>query len=156
MLWGHTVRSPHAHARILGIDTARALTMAGVHAVLTHADVPGEKRYGLEVRDQPVLAIDRVRYFGEPVAIIAWRTIESAIIVAPLTAAVIGMLESERSSILGDSTMLKLTLIATALTVLGALLVPPQSMATPRPSGIYRIPGTTPVLPGGHLMRIWK
>ncbi len=48
--------------------------------------------------------------------------------------------------------MLKLTLIATALTMLGALLVSPQVMATPRPSGIYRIPGTTPVLPGGHLI----
>ena len=45
--------------------------MPGVHAVLTHDDVPGEKRYGLEFRDQPVLAIDRVRYFGEPVALVA-------------------------------------------------------------------------------------
>ncbi len=45
--------------------------MPGVHAVLTHADVPGDKRYGLEFRDQPVLAIDRVRYFGEPVALVA-------------------------------------------------------------------------------------
>jgi CO/xanthine dehydrogenase Mo-binding subunit len=71
MLWGHTVRSPHVHARIAGIDVSRAVTMPGVHAVLTHADVPGEKRYGLEFRDQPVLAIDRVRYFGEPVALVA-------------------------------------------------------------------------------------
>ena len=36
--------------------------MPGVHAVLTHEDVPGAKRYGLEFPDQPVLAIDRVRY----------------------------------------------------------------------------------------------
>jgi CO/xanthine dehydrogenase Mo-binding subunit len=64
MLWGHTLRSPHPHARILSIDLAAALTMPGVHAVLTHADVPGRKTYGLEFRDQPVLAIDRVRYFG--------------------------------------------------------------------------------------------
>ena len=71
MLWGHTVRSPHAHARIRAIDLSDALTMPGVHAVLTHEDVPGEKRYGLEFRDQPVLAIDRVRYFGEPVALVA-------------------------------------------------------------------------------------
>ena len=48
--------------------------------------------------------------------------------------------------------MLKLTLVAMALTILGALLVPPQSTAAPRPSGIYRIPGTTPVLPGGHVI----
>ena len=71
MLWGHTLRSPHAHARIASIDIAEALTVPGVHGVLTHADVPGDKRYGLEFRDQPVLAIDRVRYFGEPVALVA-------------------------------------------------------------------------------------
>src|SRR5215218_7016658 len=48
MLWGHTLRSPHPHARIAAIDVSRAPTMPGVHAVLTHTDVPGEKRYGLE------------------------------------------------------------------------------------------------------------
>jgi CO/xanthine dehydrogenase Mo-binding subunit len=71
MLWGHTVRSPHAHALIREIDISAAVKLPGVHAVLTHADVPGEKLYGLEFRDQPVLAIDRVRYFGEPVALVA-------------------------------------------------------------------------------------
>ena len=35
MLWGHTVRSPHAHARIVEIDISEALATAGVHAVLT-------------------------------------------------------------------------------------------------------------------------
>src|SRR5207247_8278086 len=69
MLWGHTLRSPHSHARITGIDVSGALAAPGVHAVLTHADVPGQKLYGLEFQDQPVLAIDRVRYFGEPVAL---------------------------------------------------------------------------------------
>ena len=78
MLWGHTVRSPHAHARVLEIDVAEAVTMPGVHAVLTHADVPGEKTYGLEFRDQPVLAIDRVRYFGEAVALVAAEHPEQA------------------------------------------------------------------------------
>jgi CO/xanthine dehydrogenase Mo-binding subunit len=71
MLWGHTVRSPHAHARVLGIDVSEALAVPGVHAVLTHDDVPGRKTYGLEFADQPVLAVDRVRYFGEPVAVVA-------------------------------------------------------------------------------------
>ena len=71
MLWGHTLRSPHAHARILSIDISEAVTMAGVHAVLTHEDVPGAKTYGLEFPDQPVLAIERVRYFGEPVVVVA-------------------------------------------------------------------------------------
>jgi CO/xanthine dehydrogenase Mo-binding subunit len=78
MLWGHTVRSPHAHARIASIDVSQALVMPGVHAVLTHEDVPGDKHYGLEFRDQPVLAFDRVRYFGEPVAVVAAEDPEQA------------------------------------------------------------------------------
>src|SRR5206468_2561401 len=55
-----------------------AVGMPGVHAVLTHSDVPGAKTYGLEFPDQPVLAIDRVRYFGEPVAIVAAEHPEQA------------------------------------------------------------------------------
>jgi CO/xanthine dehydrogenase Mo-binding subunit len=78
MLWGHTLRSPNAHARIAEIDISQALAMSGVHAVLTHADVPGAKTYGLEFADQPVLAIDRVRYFGEPVALVAAEHPEQA------------------------------------------------------------------------------
>ena len=50
----------------------------GVHAVLTHDDVPGQKTYGLEFADQPVLAIDRVRYFGEAVAVVAAEEPEQA------------------------------------------------------------------------------
>jgi CO/xanthine dehydrogenase Mo-binding subunit len=78
MLWGHTLRSPHAHARIVSIDISQAVAMPGVHAVLTHADVPGENRYGLEFRDQPVLADERVRYQGEPVAVVAAEHPEQA------------------------------------------------------------------------------
>ena len=71
MLWGATVRSPHPHARIAGIDTAAARALPGVHAVLTHADVPGSRVFGLEVQDQPVLAWDTVRCHGEAVAVVA-------------------------------------------------------------------------------------
>ncbi|MDX6619434.1 MAG: hypothetical protein QOK36_1820 [Gaiellales bacterium] len=78
MLHGATLRSPHAHARILSLDTSAALLLPGVHAVLTHADVPGAKTYGLEFADQPVLAIDRVRYHGEPIAIVAAQSLEQA------------------------------------------------------------------------------
>ena len=78
MLWGHTLRSRHAHALIRSIDISEALTMPGVHAVLTHDDVPGRKHYGLEFADQPVLAIDRVRYFGEAVALVAAEHPEQA------------------------------------------------------------------------------
>ena len=78
MLWGQAVRSPHAHARILSLDISQAVTMPGVHAVLTHEDVPGTKTYGLEFADQPVLAIDRVRYFGEAYALVAAEHPEQA------------------------------------------------------------------------------
>ena len=78
MLWGHTLRSPHPHARILAIDISQAVSMPGVHAVLTHEDVPGQKFYGLEFSDQPVLAIDRVLYYGEPVALVAAEHPEQA------------------------------------------------------------------------------
>ncbi|WP_031515713.1 xanthine dehydrogenase subunit D [Streptomyces sp. NRRL F-5123] len=72
MLWGHTLRSTVAHARITAIDTAEALATPGVYAVLTHDDLPTEVRhYGLEFRDTPVLAHGKVRHHGEPVALVA-------------------------------------------------------------------------------------
>jgi xanthine dehydrogenase D subunit len=71
MLWGATFRSPHPSARIWSIDTSQAEAMPGVRAVLTHEDVPGRKVYGMETPDQPVLAWDRVRYQGEPIALVA-------------------------------------------------------------------------------------
>ena len=71
MLWGTTARSPHPYARILSIDTAEARSMPGVLAVLTHKDVPGRNAYGLEIADQPVIADDVARYWGEAVALVA-------------------------------------------------------------------------------------
>ncbi|MGW4794028.1 xanthine dehydrogenase family protein molybdopterin-binding subunit, partial [Nonomuraea sp. NPDC004297] len=71
MVWGATLRSPHASAWLRSIDVGPALRIPGVRAVLTHEDVPGVKFYGLEHKDQPVLAIDQVRYQGEPVALVA-------------------------------------------------------------------------------------
>ncbi len=78
MLWGHTVRSPHPHARIRAINIAGAVAYPGVAAVLLAQDVPGKKAYGLEFADQPVLAWDRVRYAGDPVAILAATDLETA------------------------------------------------------------------------------
>lgn len=78
MLHGATVRSPHPHARIVSIDTSAARSMQGVRSVLTADDVPGAKVYGMEHRDQPVLAWDVVRYHGEPVAIVAAEDPETA------------------------------------------------------------------------------
>jgi xanthine dehydrogenase D subunit len=71
MLWGATLRSPHPRADIWAIDISRALAVPGVHAVLTHEDVPGRKVYGMEIPDQPVLAWGHVRYQGEAIAIVA-------------------------------------------------------------------------------------
>jgi xanthine dehydrogenase D subunit len=71
MLFGVTVRAPHAAALIRGVDARAALALPGVHAVLTAADVPGVTMIGNVRPDQPVLAVDRVRHHGEPVAIVA-------------------------------------------------------------------------------------
>jgi xanthine dehydrogenase D subunit len=71
MLWGATLRSPHPYARVRGIEIGAALQLPGVHAVLTHEDVPGDNIYGLKIVDQPVLAADVVRYKGEAVALVA-------------------------------------------------------------------------------------
>lgn len=72
MLWGHTLRSPHAHAEIVSLDVSQALAQPGVHAVLTYQDLPTDVRhYGLEIQDTPVLAHGRVRHHGEPVALVA-------------------------------------------------------------------------------------
>ncbi|RLE16680.1 MAG: xanthine dehydrogenase subunit D [Actinobacteria bacterium] len=78
MLWGATLRSPHAHARLTKLDTAPALAMAGVRAVVTQDDVPGEPLFGQEEQDQPVLCDGTARYWGEPVAVVAAEDEETA------------------------------------------------------------------------------
>ncbi|MBM2831485.1 MAG: coxL [Dehalococcoidia bacterium] len=76
MLYGKMLRSPHPHARIINIDTSRAARLAGVKAVITGRDISPE-RLGF-IRDRTVLAIDRVRFIGEPVAAVAAVTRELA------------------------------------------------------------------------------
>jgi len=71
MLHVQVLRSPHAHARIVSIDTSAAEAMAGVEGVITCADVPGEDGFGVFVNDQPVMARGKVRYVGEAVAAVA-------------------------------------------------------------------------------------
>ena len=78
MLHGATTRSPHASARIRSIDPGPALALPGVRAVMTAADVPGKRTFGLEFADEPVLAEDVVRFAGEPVAIVAAADPETA------------------------------------------------------------------------------
>jgi 4-hydroxybenzoyl-CoA reductase subunit alpha len=72
MLFGKILTSPHAHARILKVDTSRAEALDGVKAVLTAKDVP-DTFYGVSPAryDEQVLAKDRVRYVGDEVAALA-------------------------------------------------------------------------------------
>jgi CO/xanthine dehydrogenase Mo-binding subunit len=73
-LWGKALHSPYPHARILSLDTSAAEKLPGVHAVLTGKDVQAGVQagmYGRAIKDIPVLALDRVRFFGERVAAVA-------------------------------------------------------------------------------------
>jgi nicotinate dehydrogenase large molybdopterin subunit len=78
MLYGKVVRSLVPSARVTGVDTSAARALPGVAAVLTAGDVPYNQvvvrasgRPGELSVAQPVLAADRVRYAGEPIALIA-------------------------------------------------------------------------------------
>ena len=72
MLFGATLRSEHAYAKILSIDTSVAAALPGVVKVLTHEDVPGDPRHGLVENDWPVFAGGKfpARYAGDPVALV--------------------------------------------------------------------------------------
>jgi xanthine dehydrogenase D subunit len=74
MVYGRTLRSPHPRAVVRSVRAARAEAMPGVRAVITAADLPAARTYGLtHVRDQPVLVGvgEEVRYAGEAVAVVA-------------------------------------------------------------------------------------
>jgi len=77
MLWGRCLRSPYAHARILGVNADKAKKVKGVFAVLTGADLPPH-RVGLSLQDTPVLAQGKVRFIGEKVAAVAAESLEAA------------------------------------------------------------------------------
>ena len=71
MLHAKTLRSPHAHARIVSIDTSRAEALPGVRAVITGKDLPIQ--YGVIpwTPDETALAVDKVRFIGDEVAAVA-------------------------------------------------------------------------------------
>lgn len=77
-LYGKVLRSKYPHARIVSIDTSKAKELPGVEAVLTAADIPGEREFGIVVRNQAILAHDRVRYLGDGVALVAASSAEIA------------------------------------------------------------------------------
>jgi CO/xanthine dehydrogenase Mo-binding subunit len=79
LLEGRVLRSPFPHALIESIDAKRAEALPGVVAVLTRDDLNDiDPYYGHCLRDRPLIAIDRVRYVGEPVAVIAAENREAA------------------------------------------------------------------------------
>ncbi len=98
--YGVVVRSPHAHAKIRGIDTTAARSARGVLAVLTGADLAGDKLGHLPTdgsrkrpdgsaafkTPRPALARDRVRHVGDPVVFVVAETIEQAVDAADLVA----------------------------------------------------------------------
>ena len=75
MLHARIVRSPYAHARVLSVD---ASAMREDVVVLAPDDVRGLRRYGCQIKDQTVLALDRARFAGDPVAAVAAATPELA------------------------------------------------------------------------------
>jgi nicotinate dehydrogenase large molybdopterin subunit len=72
------VRSPHAHAEILAVDTAEASRHPGVVRIFTARDIPGKNLTGIINKDRPLLVADSVRFIGDPVALIAAETEEAA------------------------------------------------------------------------------
>jgi CO/xanthine dehydrogenase Mo-binding subunit len=82
---GVVVRAARAHGAIVGIDKSAAEAAHGVLGVVTGADLGGLfPRYGHIVADHPILAIDKVRFWGEPVALVLGETVWAAFDAAEL------------------------------------------------------------------------
>jgi CO/xanthine dehydrogenase Mo-binding subunit len=83
MIPGVILRSTAAHARLRTVRTEEAEQITGVVAVLTGADLADiDPYYGHAMKDRPVVAIDKVRYIGEPVAAVAAQDIRTAVAAA--------------------------------------------------------------------------
>ena len=83
MVHSKLVRSPYPHARILGVDASGALAQEGVLGVITGADIEKAVEvpnpyFGLTRRDQPPLAIGKVRHVGDPVVLVVADTAQNA------------------------------------------------------------------------------
>src|SRR5687768_12549228 len=82
MCHGKILRSPYPHARIKKLDVSKALKMPGVVAVLTRDDILHdegiEPYYGPVFKDQTIVAVDKVRHVGDPVAAVAAVTVDAA------------------------------------------------------------------------------
>ncbi len=71
MLRARVLRAAVPHAKILRLDVSRARKLPGVEAVLTHQDIPGHNGFGIVTPNWPVLCVDRVRYRGDALALVA-------------------------------------------------------------------------------------
>jgi 4-hydroxybenzoyl-CoA reductase alpha subunit len=80
MLYGALLQSPHAHARIISIDTSKAKALPGVKSVITAKEV-GAVKYGVSPAryDETVFAVDKVRYVGDEIAAVAASSLEIAL-----------------------------------------------------------------------------
>ena len=78
MLTGKIVRSQSPHAKLLKVDVRQAVHVPGVVAILTGPDLGANALYGASIKDQAVVALDRVRYVGEPIAAIAAESMDAA------------------------------------------------------------------------------
>jgi CO/xanthine dehydrogenase Mo-binding subunit/aerobic-type carbon monoxide dehydrogenase small subunit (CoxS/CutS family) len=80
MLFAKVLFSAHPHALIKKINTEKARALPGVAGVYTAADIPGPNRCGAlpQIKDQPVLADDKVRHYGDAVAVVAAESLEIA------------------------------------------------------------------------------
>lgn len=74
MIYAKLLRSPHPHARLRSISTERAAGLDGVYAVITGKDLP--EKFGImpSTQDEEALAVEKVRYVGDPVAAVAAST----------------------------------------------------------------------------------
>ena len=77
LLHAWPVTAPHAHARLLRVQTSEAFSVAGVVDVLTSGDVPGDGDTGCNRHDEPVFP-DEILYHGQPVAWVLAETLEAA------------------------------------------------------------------------------
>src|SRR3989338_3142924 len=82
MCHGKILRSPHPHARIRSLDTSKALSIHGVLAVLTRDDIIKDQGidpyYGPVFKDQTIVAVEKVRHVGDPVAAVAALDLDAA------------------------------------------------------------------------------
>jgi CO/xanthine dehydrogenase Mo-binding subunit len=78
MLYAQVLRSPLPHARIVWLDVSPALKIPGVRAAITSDDFVNHGNFGWPVKDSYILAYQKVRYVGDPIAAVAADTLEAA------------------------------------------------------------------------------